>query len=156
MVEITPEMASLLLDFSLKFVLMLGSGILGAYLTYVYAIRKTLQERMLTERVALYRPLVHSLFSLIDLSPEEASDPEKIKTLEAELERLRRDLLLYAPSEIYRAFLKAMSTVKKGATARGVVEFMLSLREELVGETDITLEEVMEIKLVPRPEGNVI
>lgn len=142
-------MANLLFDILLKLVLMAGSGILGSYLTYVYAIKKTLHERVLTERVALYRPLVHCLSSLIDLSPTDPRRREKVKDLETELNRLNRELLLYAPADVHRHFMKAMSTVKKGAKAKDVVEFILALRKELIGKTDITPEEVMEIRLRP-------
>lgn len=46
-------------------------------------------------------------------------------------------------------FIKAMSTFRKGAKAKEVIEFMLILRKELIGKTDLTVEEVMEIQLRP-------
>lgn len=137
MVEITPEMTRLLVDF----VLMIGSGLVGSYLTYVYAIKKTLQERVLTERVALYRPVVHCLQSVINLP----HDQKKAEELENELNRLGHELLLYAPAEIYKGFWKAMSTVKKGASVTGILEFMIALRKELTGKADISVMEITEL-----------
>ena len=145
MVEISPEVARVIVDF----VLMLGSGIVGSYVTYVYAIKRTLQERLLTERVALYEPLVHALLSLADMSPADVRDAEKIKELENKLNRLSRELLLYAPDHLYKAFMKTMATVKKGAKVKPVIEFIVALRKELIGKTDITSEDVVEIRLRP-------
>lgn len=140
MVEISPEMTRIIVDV----VLMLGSGIVGSYLTYVYAIKGVLQERLLAERAALYRPLVHSLSSLT----EELS-PGRAKELQRELNRLGRELLLYAPDNVYKAFTKAMASVKKGAKAEHVVEFMIALRKELMEKTEITSVDVFDLELRP-------
>lgn len=140
MVEISPEMVRIIVDL----VLMLGSGIVGSYLTYVYAIKGALRERLLAERVALYRPLVHSLSSLI-----EEFSPERAKEKQSELNRLSRELLLYAPDNVYKAFIKAMASVKKGAKPKQMVEFMIALRKELMGKTEITADDVVTIELRP-------
>ena len=153
MIKITPEMASLLHDILWNFVIPLISAILGIYLTYVFAIKRILQERLLKERVSLYRPLVHSLFDLIDLSDTDPDYLEKLKDLETKLNRLGRDLLLYAPDDVYRHFTKAMSTVKVGAKPTEVIDFIIALREELIGKTDISPEEFFTLLFRPKKPG---
>ena len=143
MVEINPEMARIIVDL----VLMLGSAILGSYLTYIYAIKEALKERVLTERIALYRPLIHDLASLIDFTPDDWNT--RAKELQDRLNQHRRELMLYAPSNVYRAFIKAIDSVKKGAKAEGLVEFMLTLRKELIGKSDLSIEDVVSIELRP-------
>jgi len=135
--EMSPEMGIVV-----NLVLTLASAFLASYLTYRFAIRQTLQERLLTERVTLYRPLVHSLPSLYG-----NLDPEEAKKLQEELNRQSRELLLYAPDNVYKAFTKAMESVRKGASAQPLVEFVMTLRKELVRKSELTPEDVYDIEL---------
>lgn len=143
MVEIGPDTVSLLRDI----LLVVLSGSLGAYLTYVFEIRKILQERILTERVSLYRPLVECLESIIDLSSEDPKFQEKLAQLEINVNKLSRDLLLYAPDNVYRKFIEAMSTVKRGAKPTAMIEFIIALRKELMGKTSITPDDVVQVQM---------
>jgi len=110
------------------------SGSLGAYLAYVFEIKKTLQERIFTQRVSLYRPLVHCLESIIDLSNEDPNFQEKLTQLEINVNKLIRELLLYAPDSVHRKFIETMSTVKRGAKPTVKIEFIIALRKELMGK----------------------
>jgi len=123
---------------------MLASGIIASYLTYVLAIKQTLQQTLLTQRVALYRPLIHSLQSLL-----EQFDPGRSEELQRELNRLGRELLLYGSDDVYRTYLQAMRSVKKGAKPQQLVDFMITLRKELMGKTNVTSNDVFEIELRP-------
>lgn len=143
MVEIGADTVSLLRDI----LLVVLSGSLGAYLTYFFEIRKILQERILTERVSLYRPLVECLESIIDLSSEDPKFQEKLAQLEINVNKLSRDLLLYAPDNVYRKFIEAMSTVKRGAKPTAMIEFIIALRKELMGKTSITPDDVVQVQM---------
>jgi len=143
MVEMSVDTISLLRDI----LLVVLSGSLGAYLTYVFEIRKTLQERILTQRVSLYRPLVHCLESIIDLSSEDPNFQEKLTQLEINVNKFSRELLLYAPDSVYRKFIEAMSTVKRGAKPTAMIEFILVLRKELMGKTSIITDDVVQVQM---------
>lgn len=133
-----PEIASIVANL----IMMLASAFLASYLTYVLAIKRTVQERLLAERVALYRPLIHSLSSLMG-----ETSPEKIRALQSTINPLGRELLLYAPDNIYRAFIKAIGAVRRGASVKPMVEFMVTLRKELMPQTRITSDDVFDIEL---------
>lgn len=124
--------------------MILVSAFLASYLTYVFAIKRVLRETLLTERVALYRPLIHALSSII-----ENPSPERLKEIKKELNRISHELLLYAPDNIYRSFERAMKSVKKDESAKPLIEFMITLRKELLNETQITSKDPFEIELKP-------
>lgn len=143
MVDISPDVFSLVRDLLLVIV----SGALGAYVTYALAIKQGSKDRILTERVSLYRPLVHRLQDLIDLPADDPDFKGKLKKLEVDLNRFSHELLLYAPDNVYRSYIDAMGTVHRGAKPAAMIAFILSLRRELLGKTDITIEDVKDIQL---------
>lgn len=131
-------------NLSVELVLMIGSAILGSYLTYIFSIRQSLKERILAERVKLYKPLLDFLDYFT-----EPHGPEEWEKLESKVNQLYKELLLFAPDHVINAFLDVMKKVKKGTKAGPLVEFMIILRKEIIGKTNVTPDSVVSIELRP-------
>jgi hypothetical protein len=61
--------------------------------------------------------------------------------------KLNRELLLYAPNNVYRKFIEALSTVKRGTKPTPMIEFVIALRKELMGKTSVTTDDVVQVEM---------
>ena len=133
-----------LADFTIELLLMIGSAFLASFLTYVFSIRQSAKERVVIERIRLYKPLIEFINDLP--GPHEKAEWQQ---MEKRVNALYNELLLFAPDDVIRAFLDAMSTVRKGASAAPMIEFMVTLRREILGKTDITPDSYVSIEFRP-------
>jgi len=131
-------------DLVVEVSLMIGSAFLGSYLTYIFAIRQSMKDRIVTERVKLYKPLVDLMNSLT-----ETHDPDEWKELSKKANQIYNELLLFAPDTIVDSFLNVMKNIRKGASAAPIVDFILALRKEILGKTQITSQSVSSIEIRP-------
>ena len=119
----------------------------GAFLVYQFGSYQESKQKILSERVALYRPVTHCLLDALYLNEEDSTKKDlKLKELEIKINQLGDELLLFAPPNIYREFLKTMN-FKKGASGEQATNFLLMLRKELIGKADLKNNEIYRIKV---------
>jgi hypothetical protein len=120
--------------------------VLGAFLTYQFGSYQESKQRILSERFALYKPVAHCLDDMLNLDEENSDFETKLKGLQIRINRLGRELVLYAPDNVYREFLKT-AEFRKGDTGKQISKFFVLLRKELIGKTDVTAKDIYYIKL---------
>jgi hypothetical protein len=120
--------------------------IIGAFLTYQYGSYKESKQKILTERIALYRPVSHCLTDLLYLDDADPNYKTKAKEVADNLNRLGNELLLFAPDNVYREFLKTLQ-FKKGDSGECFSKFLIVLRKELIGKTTITSDDSVHLEL---------
>lgn len=140
------------MDIALK-VLDLVIVIVAAILAYRFGIRKLVKERELNReesklsrleqarfrKIDLYRKLIQNLPKLTDAS----ADPEELKN---RLNGIGRELLLFAPDHVYKEYTDVLKKVRRGVQATSVIDFFISLRKELIPDTELKAEDVVEIE----------
>jgi hypothetical protein len=113
-------------------------ALLASYLTYFFGIKQMVKQTLLSQRVNLYKPLLHDLAAL--------SGTFDSTEMQSKLNQHNRELLLYAPDHVYRAYLKIMRW-KKGDSFEPITEFWLTLRKELLGDTNLKGNEISEVEI---------
>jgi hypothetical protein len=129
----------------IQIILMIGSAILGSYLTYYLSIKQSTKEMITAERVKLYKPIL----DFIDDFTEPHSQDEW-NSLQKKVNEVTRRLYLYAPDHIVTAFLETMKKVEAGTKAKPFVEFAIVLRREIVSNTSLTSDDVISVQLRPK------
>ena len=114
-------------------------AVLASYLTYFFGIRQMVRQTLFAQKIELYKPLIHDLANL--------SGTYTSNEMQAKLNKYNRELLLYAPDDVYREYLKVMGW-KKGEDFGRIVGFWLTLRKELLGKTDLKADEIKEVEIV--------
>jgi hypothetical protein len=115
-------------------------GIITTSLAYIYDKRKLLKERELArqentffKKIELYKELIKDL----ELIPKVGESNEEFKKEWVEkMNRHGYELLIFAPDHVYREYMKILH-FKKGESMKDVLEFMITLRKELIPETTL-------------------
>lgn len=135
------ELLSIIGSFTILLVPALVGSLFGAYLTYRFAIKQYLLQRRYSEKIDLYRPLFDFIISLID-----ADQDTDWSQLENQANKVLNQLLLFAPDRIINDFLSIMTKVRKGASVRPLINYLLEIRNDLIPETKITPEDIIRIE----------
>jgi hypothetical protein len=127
--------------------------IVAALLAYFFGIRKLLKERELSRQESIISRQQNELFRKIELYKQLIKDlmdasqlnNSKEKQKEEFVEKLNRHsmgLLQFAPDHVYREYMKLIANWRKGEPITNVLEFMLTLRKELIPDTTIKADEM--------------
>jgi len=132
---------------------------IAAGLAYFFGIKKLLKERELSRqesklsrqenelsrKIDLYRQLVQDLTIVPELDKYKKEEKEELRK---KLNRHVFELLQFAPDHIYREYKDVISGIKNGASAAPLYEFMITLRKELIPDTTLKVEEIVEIERI--------
>ena len=133
--------------------------VIAAGLAYFFGVKKLLKERELSRqentlsrqeselyrKIDLYKQLIQDLAVV----PELGNKGKEVK--DKYTERLNRhglELLQFAPDNVYREYMKVLSNMHKGAPITDLLEFMITLRKELIPNTTLKVDEIGEIERI--------
>ena len=119
--------------------------VFATFLVYLLGSYQEFKQKILSKRIALYRPVAHCLSDILYLDLKDPEYKAKQIQLALELNKLNDESLLFAPDKVYRELQKVLEDGK--VKGNDVVNFMLVLRKELIGKTTIKPEEVHHFEL---------
>lgn len=119
--------------------------IISAFLAYLFSSHQETKQKILSERIALFRPVAHCLSDILYLDNKDPEYKAKQRHLALELNRLNNESLLFAPDKVYRELQEVLK--KDNVKGEDVVNFLLVLRKELIGKTTIIKDEVHHFEL---------
>lgn len=140
------------LDFILK-IFDLVIVFVVAILTYYFGIRKLLKERELTREEASLSRREDALYRKIDLYKQLIENIPKLtdekvnkEELKNNLNKFGKELLLFAPDNIYKEYVEVLKKIRKLQPANVLSEFMIILRKELIPDTTLKASDIIEIE----------
>jgi hypothetical protein len=128
----------------------LGAVLVSAILAYFFGVKKLLKEKELSrqenalyKKIDLYSELVQDLIILPELGNRDKAFKEKYAR---KLNKHGLALLQFAPDNVFREYMKVLSNIRKGKPMTDVLEFMITLRKELIPDTTLRAEEHLTIE----------
>jgi hypothetical protein len=128
----------------------LGAVLVSAILAYFFGVKKLLKEKELSrqenalyEKIELYSELVQDLIILPELGNRDKAFKEKYAR---KLNKHGLALLQFAPDNVFREYMKVLRNIRKGKPMTDVLEFMITLRKELIPDTTLRAEEHLTIE----------